>query len=316
MQERHDQMHLAASMYYVQGETMESIARHLQVSRSTISRLLKEARDSGLVRISLAPGGSGHGSVEQVFHDKFGVRATVVAVREGSSAVHCLERVARMAGLVVSEAVQDEMVIGTAWGTTVASVVQHLRPTDVMGSQVVQLNGSANSNSSGLPHIGVIVGEMARAFDSEFVAFPVPAFFDYAQTKQAMWRERSVRHVLDLQARVELALFGVGSLTSEVPSHVYSAGYLTRDEMLELKAQGVVGDVNTVFLREDGSWADLEINSRASGMPLDQLARVPRRVCVVAGPGKSVALLGALRAGVVTDLVVDAATAKAVLTRA
>ena len=40
----------AASMYYVQGETMEVIAHHLRVSRSTVSRLLARARQEGVVR--------------------------------------------------------------------------------------------------------------------------------------------------------------------------------------------------------------------------------------------------------------------------
>ena len=40
----------AASMYYAQGETMEVIARHLGVSRSTVSRLLARARAEGVVR--------------------------------------------------------------------------------------------------------------------------------------------------------------------------------------------------------------------------------------------------------------------------
>lgn len=54
MNDRYDDMYEAASRYYIQGETMESIARQLGLSRSTISRLLKQARGSGLVRISLA----------------------------------------------------------------------------------------------------------------------------------------------------------------------------------------------------------------------------------------------------------------------
>ena len=39
-------------MYYLQGQTMETIARHLQISRSSVSRLLAHAREVGLVRSS------------------------------------------------------------------------------------------------------------------------------------------------------------------------------------------------------------------------------------------------------------------------
>ena len=38
-------------MYYLQDLTMDAIARELRTSRSTVSRLLSSARDSGLVQI-------------------------------------------------------------------------------------------------------------------------------------------------------------------------------------------------------------------------------------------------------------------------
>ena len=67
----------AASMYYVQGETMEVIAHHLGVSRSTVSRLLARARQEGVVRVSLVqPGGAG--SLEGRMAQVFGVRTHIV----------------------------------------------------------------------------------------------------------------------------------------------------------------------------------------------------------------------------------------------
>ena len=77
-----------------------------------------------------------------------------------------------------------------------------------------------------------------------------------------------------------------------------------------------MGDVCTVMLREDGTYADIPINRGATGYTPAQLAEVPRRICVVSGPTKAAPLLGALRAGVATDLVIDWDTAKALLTRA
>ena len=76
-----------------------------------------------------------------------------------------------------------------------------------------------------------------------------------------------------------------------------------------LHDEGVVGDVCTVFLRADGTWQDVHLNERATGPTPVELQRIPRRVCVVAGDNKVAPLLAALRAGVVTDLVVDEITA-------
>jgi len=135
--------------------------------------------------------------------------------------------------------------------------------------------------------------------------FPVPAFFDYAETREAMWRERSVKRVLELQRRADIALFSVGGLTGEVPSHVYSAGYLEHEDFALLEHEGVVGDVCTVFLREDGSYSDLVLNERATGPTPAELQMIPRRLCAAAGNAKITPIRAALKAGVATHLIVD-----------
>ncbi len=313
MHDRENDLYTAAAMYYVQGETMDRIARQLKVSRSTVSRILKQARDTGVVRISLAQPGGPRSIISKKLQRLFGVRTHVVEVREGSSEVNRLDRVARVAGQVFSDYVTDNSVIGIAWGTTLAAVVNYLVPHRVNGATVVQLNGSANPITTGIPYVASIVSAPAEAFGASVVHFPVPAFFDYAETKEAMWRERSIQRVLQVQKKVDLAIFGVGALAGPVPSHVYSAGYLDDRDMAQLRRERVVGDVCTVLLREDGSFADISLNARASGLTPTELQRVPRRVCVVAGEAKARPLLGALRARVATDLVVDEATARAVL---
>ena len=112
-----------------------------------------------------------------------------------------------------------------------------------------------------------------------------------------------------MQGLADIALFSVGAIAGAIPSHVYAAGYLDDDDVRTLEVEGVVGDVCTVFLRADGSYRDVVLNQRATGPTPDELHRIPRRVCVVAGDNKAVPLLAALRSGVVTDLVVDEVTA-------
>lgn len=118
-----------------------------------------------------------------------------------------------------------------------------------------------------------------------------------------------MRRVLEVQGLADIAFFSVGAIAGAIPSHVYAAGYLDDDDVRTLETEGVVGDVCTVFLRADGSYQDVVVNERATGPTPDELHRIPRRVCVVAGDNKAVPLLAALRSGVVTDLVLDELTA-------
>ncbi|MCB0886974.1 MAG: helix-turn-helix domain-containing protein, partial [Propionibacteriaceae bacterium] len=70
-----------ARMYYVQAETMDAIAHHLGVSRSTVSRLLKEARERGLVRVTIVDPDRPLGRLADLFQQHFRVNAHIVQVR-------------------------------------------------------------------------------------------------------------------------------------------------------------------------------------------------------------------------------------------
>jgi DNA-binding transcriptional regulator LsrR (DeoR family) len=315
MHERYDDMYEAALRYYIHDETMEAIARHLCISRSSVSRLLAKAREDGLVRITLADHAGSRSATANTIARRFGVKVHVATVGDSLPMSARFDRVSRMAAALFKESVTDGQLIGVAWGVTLSNIVQRLDRRPLRDATIVQMNGGANSESTGAPHVGAILEGLGQAFDARIVHFPVPAFFDYAETRQAMWRERSVRRVRDMQQRLDIAIFGVGSLHGKVPSHVYTAGYLDAADIAQLVREGAVGDVCTVLLREDGTYADISYNERATGLAPDELSRVPKRICVVADPARAPAVVGALRAGVVTDLVCDDVTAQAVAVR-
>ena len=77
-----------------------------------------------------------------------------------------------------------------------------------------------------------------------------------------------------------------------------------------------VGDVATVFFRADGSTDGIPLNERSTGPDFAVLRRTPRRICVVSGSSKLPSLRGALAARVITDLYIDAGTARELVSSA
>ncbi len=299
----------AAQMYYLQDQTMESIARELSMSRSSVSRLLTHARETGLVEIRVhSPQESGI-RLERTISERFHVTAHVVPVPPVISEVDRLERVAMTAARLLGSFVDSNMTVGVAWGSTMSAVSRHLVTKDVKNAVVVQMNGAGNTQTTGIDYASRILQRFGDAFGAQVQQFAVPAFFDDPATKRALWRERSVVRVLEVQAAMHVAIFGLGSPFAAVPSHVYISGYLDAAEYESLMQDGVVGDLATVFFRPDGSSDGITLNARASGPDLGRLRRVPRRVCVVSGVQKLATLRGALAGGLMTDLVLDEALA-------
>ncbi|WP_285724603.1 sugar-binding transcriptional regulator [Psychromicrobium xiongbiense] len=300
----------AAQMYYLQDLTMDAIARELNTSRSTVSRLLATARDTGLVQIQIRTPHEGAAGLERAIRSRYRVEVHVVPVPDILNEGEVLDRVALQAARTIGPVIDSDAVVGVAWGSTLSAVSRHLQPKPTHDCTIVQLNGAGNTRTSGIAYASEILSRFGHAYGARVVQFPVPTFFDRETTREAMWEERSVRRILELQAKMTIAIFSVGSVNAEVPSHVYAGGYLDEDDLRSLEEHQVAGDVATVFFRADGTDADIPLNRRTSGPPLDLLRRVRRRICVVSGPSKIKGLLGALAAGLVTELIVDQATAR------
>jgi DNA-binding transcriptional regulator LsrR (DeoR family) len=300
----------AARMYYYQNMTTEAIAQELSMSRSTISRLLSFARSSGLVDIRIADPHEHPQRLEKKIIDRFKIkRVHVVPVPDILGEAEWLERVAQYAANYWNTIFDSNMILGIAWGTTTSAVSRHLIQKATHNSQIVQLNGAGNTQTMGIEYASEIIMRFSQNYQAIAHLFPVPTFFDYAETKKALWEERSIQRLLDLQNKADLLLYSIGAVNAGIPSHVYSGGYLEKQDFSELEKEGLVGDIATVFFREDGSFNDIALNNRASGPNLD-LFQKKYGVCVVSGLAKVRGLLAALRGGLMKELIVDEPTAR------
>jgi DNA-binding transcriptional regulator LsrR (DeoR family) len=306
----------AAQLYYLQDLTMDAIGDELLVSRSSVSRLLQMARDRGIVEVKIHSPEDATQRMTTEIKKRYGVNAHLVPVPESATPIDRLDRVALTAAKMLTNFFFAGMTMGVAWGSTTAAVSRNLASRQLRDSRVVQLNGAGNTFTTGMSYSGEILRRFGEAYGAIVEQFPVPAFFDDPSAKETLWRERSTKRILDIQSSMDVALFGLGANDSEVPSHVYAAGYLSVDDQKALNAGGVVGDIATVFYRADGSSDGLALNNRSTGPSLDVIRKVPRKICVIAGASRLPSLRGAIAGQYVSDLIIDDATAAALLEQA
>jgi DNA-binding transcriptional regulator LsrR (DeoR family) len=309
--DRQDMTHAAvrvARLYYFQRMTTAAIAAELGTSRATVSRLLSYAMEKGLVEIRVHDPQAQPHQLETQIKARYGLRSIqVVPIPVAASEEESLKRVAIQAGAYLNSLIVPDTVLGVAWGNTVAAIAENLAQKPVHEVDIVQLNGSGTGQSIVNTFGESIVLRFAQNYGARGHSFPVPAFFDYAETRRALWRERSVQRLRELQDRANILLFSIGA--AETGSYVHTGGYLDAAEFREVQRDGVAGDIATVFFRHDGSWRDVALNARSSGPGLDSFQRAPHSICVVSGRGKLPGLRAALRGGFINELVIDEPTA-------
>ncbi len=299
-----------ARMYYYQNMKTDAIAKEMNVSRSTVSRLLTFAKNEGLISIKISTPDQKLFELEKIIFTSFKVKNVyVVPVPEIAGEAIWLDRVAQFTVNHLNTVFDSNMIIGIAWGTTMSAISRHLLKKSTHNSQIVQLNGAGNTQSMGIDYASEIIMRFAQNYQARAHLFPVPTFFDYVETKKYLWKERSIKRILDLQERADILLHSIGAVNAGIPSHVYSGGYLEEKDYKELKKERIAGDIATVFFREDGSFDNIPINERACGPNLEMFQK-KHGICAVSGLAKVNGLFSALKGNLISELIVDEPTAR------
>ncbi len=304
----------AAQMYYYQNLPMKRIAAELEVSHSTISRLLTWARNEGLIEIRINDVRRRASPLEEVLKLHFKLKAVkVVAVAEVAGESVWQDRVARVAANYLSQFMEPDMILGVAVGQMVNHIAACLTPKSLINSHVVQLNGGSYVPGPGREHSSNLIAHIASNYEAMGHLFSVPSFFDYPETKQVLWRESSIQRILNLQNKSDLILFSPENLTSDINRfHADSAEATDQSTSIrqQLESCQAVGLVANVLIDRDGQFENIPLNQQACGPDLSLFNNVDRAICVVSGSDKLDCLWGALRGKYVTDLIIDEPTAR------
>lgn len=304
---------LKVSKYYYEKKlTQQEISEKLSLSRPKVSRLLKQAEDIGIVKITIIPQPGIHTDLEDALENKFNLKeAIVVEVSEPNSQTSVSREVGAAAADYFSQSVENPSVIGISWGTTLQAMVDALRTQDYRNSRIVQLIGGLGKPESEA-HATYILRRLVEKTGAKLSLLNVPGIVDNTVVKSAFMTDSHVRDVFDSFSELDIAFVGVGTPTPD--SVVMRDGtILTQAELDYLLKKGAAGDICLRFFNALGEPLNSEIDDRVIGISFDQLRKVKRVVAVTGGPLKRNAIYAALRGGLVNVLITDHLSAKRIL---
>ncbi len=301
---------LAAWLYHVRGMNQQEVGQRLRISRFRVNRMLAEAREAGIVRISVQHETAGTLALADALCARWGLNEALVApVPPGTEGDAAYAR--RSVGLVAAGflrrvgGVGRPCSIGVGWGRTVAEMVQALSGLRNPGLRFVSLMGSMVRTSATGPFD--VCARLAALTGGQAQFLPAPFLADSVEDCQVIQRQRMVRETLAAARNVDVAIISVGECTPE--AFLFSSGVLTAEDGANLRAAGAVADTTGMFFRDDGTLAETDLNHRAPSVGIEDL-RACDVAMLAAGTEKAEATRAVLRSGVVNRLVVDEALAR------
>ncbi|MBY9080295.1 sugar-binding transcriptional regulator [Paenibacillus sp. HN-1] len=298
-----------ARMYYQLDYSQQEIADKLGISRPTVSRFLQQAKEEGIVKITVSSPDEDKEELGERLERRFRLnKAVVVSVPQYEDAV-VKKYLGEAAAKYVHQTVKDGDIIGTTWGTTLYEVALNLQDKWVKNVKVVQLNGGV-SHSQTNTYAYEIVQLFGRAFHTMPYFIHLPALVDNPLVKQAIESDRHIRNILELGKKANIAIVTVGSPTED--SVLINANYFSKEDLAIIHERGV-GDICSRYIDLSGKICSELFNQRTIGIDLNELKHKEQSILVAGGIRKVDGIYGALKGKYMNVLITDQFTARYLL---
>ncbi len=301
----------ASKMYYVGGMTQEQIAQQLGISRSSVSMMLSEAKDFGIVEISIKDPKNNVQDVADQFIERFGLKGCLV-IPTAIDDIRLITRVVASQGADFAEDIlKSYTTVGIAWGTTCYEfMMSFTNRNKLRGINVVPMIGGTSRIASEYQ-----LNEMVRMYAEKLYGTPsfiyAPAIAESVGDKELYMQSTSMKSIIEKWNSMDAAIVSAGA-----PPEFYDNQMvfdLAQKKQYETNASRVIGDICARRFNLKGEFIHNEYNDRIMGIDEANLRRIENVICIAAGKHKILSIIGALRTNVINYFVTDENTARSVL---
>jgi deoxyribonucleoside regulator len=310
-----------AMLYYLKNLDQDEIAARLGLSRQSVSRHLKRAREAGIVEFRIrSPREKTFAEMELGLETAFGLKAAVVAPISILADDIVKEAIGKYAADFIEGAVVDGDVIGVSWSSTVIACARNLKAGEAGGAAagaaanltICQLNGSMDVADIST-RAEFIISTIASAFGARTSSLPVPMLVDSQEIFSSIMADTRIGNSFDVARGATMGIFGVGSINQE--SSLYRTGYMSARILEELRSKNAVGDIAGHFFDARGAICDPALEARTLSVPKSTFESMRYSIALAGGEGKLEAIEGAIAGSWCNVLVTDENTARSLLRR-
>ena len=293
--ERQKRLAYVARRYYLEDRKQSDIAQELGVSRPLISRMLSEARELGIVEITIHEPGARTARLLERLGLASSIRGGVL-VEDGGDNDETNQALSQ--GAVELLGRLGTRRLGVGWGYLIGQLVTWLEKHPQLGSAVTDICPLVGNAS--IPARNYQSNENVRLMAQQLGAAPhflyLPALPESLEEKQLLCSTEVYRQIEQQWAQLDTALVNIG----DYPSSPDFASLVRYGSLLQ--RHRACGRMLIYYFNEAGAVIQSD-QDFAVQIPLDALGRCPNIIGVCSANTSAKALGGALKSGMFTHIV-------------
>lgn len=298
-------------MYYQEGLNQAAIAEAFGLSTVKVNRLLKQAREQGMVEIRIRTPLQSVFDLEARLQSTCNLQEAVVVPQVAEDPQLVLDAIGRAAAQYLTQRLRDGDVICVSGGKALSAVVRGLETTRKFAVQVVPATGGAQGRHQ--IDANYLASELAQRLGGMVHELHAPVIVDTAEERDALIAIRQISSVLDMARKAQVAVLGIGSVAPGTSTYFELPSLHEVDRRRLIEEFHGTGELLAQIVDSNGQPCAPDYNCRVIGISLDDLRGIPLTIGVAATMTKVPPIISALRGGYLKTLITDEVTARSVL---
>jgi len=300
-----------SELYYFKKCSQREIAETLKISVPTVSRILQEAIENGIVKVQITNIQNRVTQLEDSLKGKYGLKgAIVVETPVDRDDWHIKKLLGKKTSELFFDVVSPGCKVGIGAGGSIYEMIESFDgEKSVPGLQLIPLMGGW-----GLQNLqnetNKLVGSMASILRCTFQLLLAPAIVSSEEAKRVFLSEPQISAISQMWDELDTAIFSIGP---EIEYSIFPSIVDHNGIVEEIKGLGAVGDIVGRIIDGSGEEMDIDFNHRMIAIPFEKLLRIKDRVGIGGGSRKIRSVNAAIKKGIVNYLVTDSETCKYIL---
>lgn len=288
-----------ATLYYEQNCTQTYIAKKLNISRPTVASLLQEARDKGIVKISIMKINKDTIDISNSIKEKYNIPNVFVSKE---NTVYSKKEVGILCANYIESKKDTNIKIGVGFGSTVYEYVKSANYIKTNFKGLIPIMGGVELNDEAL-HSNHLCYTLSRKYSCNMRFFYAPVKAESLAQKKMLIDSHMVKSAIEEAKKVDLAIVGVGN---PLNMSTYQKLHYILDEDLDiLEKNEAVGDIVTSLFNKDAEEIITPSSEKFIGLSIYDLKNIPEVVVLATGYQKSEAVKALISNKIVSTLIID-----------
>lgn len=295
-------------LYFEEECNQSEIADRLKISRPTVSKLLKEAKERGIVHVIIEnPLTDEYRRLERILEKKLNLQKVVIVDDRTDKEFSCRE-VAKAAARYLDTILRKGDIIGLSVGRIIDYIPEYAERDLMMQADIVPLFGGRGEYRN-FPNLNQSIQKFAKAYNAVANTLDAPAYVR-KQTQREYYFEKG-KDIIDRVRKTDIALVELDSPLKE-DSILQAGEYFTPQEQAHMNRMGAVGDICLQCYDIDGCERSFGFNKYIFGLKLKTFEKILQVIGLSCNIQDAEAIVGASRAGFIKTLFLTYSTAIAV----